>query len=130
MQNPGEVSADGKWRWDGKQWMPNPAAVAMSLPPVQPGLVATPRTNPLAIVALVSAILSWVLLPVAGALVAVVAGHIARGQIRRSDETGSGMALAALVIGYVHLVVVVILAVVWVGLMGEFFFAFFGGARH
>lgn len=130
MQNPGEISADGKWRWDGKQWMPNPAAMAMSLPPVQPGLVATSRTNPLAIVALVSAILSWVLLPVAGALVAIVTGHIARGQIRRNDETGSGIALAALIIGYVHLVVAAIIGVTWLVLIFGSFFAFFSAGRH
>ena len=48
QQPPGQVSPDGKWRWDGRQWMPNPPV----LPPggylVQPqpgGMVVAPK-NP------------------------------------------------------------------------------------
>jgi hypothetical protein len=38
-------------------------------------------TNTMAIVSLVSGILSWFMFPVIGALVAVVAGHMARNEI-------------------------------------------------
>jgi len=39
--------------------------------------------------------------PVIGAIVAVVTGHIARGQIKRQHEQGAGMALAGLILGYI-----------------------------
>ena len=98
-------------------------------PPVLPTEYTAP-TNQVAIVALVAAISSWVVFPVFGALIAVVAGHIARGQIRRTGESGKGLALAALVIGYVHLVVVTVAAIVWVAVVGGFLVALFGGGSR
>ena len=49
-----------------------------------------------------------------GALIAIITGHMARGQIRRTGETGNGLALAGLILGYVHLLlgVVILLFVV------------------
>src|SRR5665647_2840580 len=35
-----------------------------------------------------------------GSIIAVVFGHIARSQIRRTKETGGGLAIAGLVLGY------------------------------
>jgi uncharacterized protein DUF4190 len=58
-----------------------------------PSGTAGTNTNTMAIVALV---LALVMAP-AG----VVCGHIAKRQIRRTGEQGSGLATAALVIGYV-----------------------------
>ena len=59
-----------------------------------------PRT--LAVVSLVFGILGWTLLPFLGSLVAVVCGHMARGEIRRAQGAleGDGMAVAGLVLGY------------------------------
>lgn len=59
----------------------------------------------MAIVSLVFGILAWVALPVIGALVAVVTGHIARGQIRasRGQLQGDGLALVGLVLGYISI---------------------------
>ena len=57
----------------------------------QPGMVAP--TNTLAIVAL---ILGFVL-PLGG----IIAGHVALGQIKRTGESGHGMALAGTILGYV-----------------------------
>jgi hypothetical protein len=128
MQNPGDVSADGKWRWDGRQWMPSGAALPNAAP-VLP-LEYTKPTNQLAIVSLVASILSWVLFPVAGALVGVVTGHMARGQIRQSGESDAGLALAGLIIGYAHLVAVVVGGVVWVLFIGGFLAALFGSGHH
>lgn len=77
-------------------------------------------TNTLAIVSLVFGILTWVVLPVIGALVAIVCGHLARSEIRRApiglQEEGNGMALAGLILGYLHIVLVplVVLAIVGV----------------
>jgi hypothetical protein len=36
-------------------------------------------------------------------LVAVVCGHVARGQIRRTGEAGDGVAIAGLILGYLGL---------------------------
>ncbi len=60
------------------------------------------QTSTLAVVSLVSGILGWILLPWIGSLVAIVTGHLARGEIRRAPGAldGDGMAVAGLVLGY------------------------------
>jgi hypothetical protein len=64
-------------------------------------------TNTLAIVSLVFGILAWCVLPFVGAIVAIICGHIARGEIRRASTDagieGDGLAIAGLVLGYVQL---------------------------
>jgi hypothetical protein len=80
------------------------------------------RTNTLAIVSLVSGILCWIALPFLGALVAVICGHSARGEIRRAPPgtvEGGGMALCGLLLGWVHLLIFIITTFV--------IFAFLGG---
>jgi hypothetical protein len=62
-----------------------------------------------------------VLVPVAGAFVAIVTGHLARGQIRQTGEAGAGLALAGLILGYVHLalaIVVFLIVVIVVAIAG------------
>lgn len=90
----------------------------------QPAYRPAARTSSLAVVSLVFGILTWFLLPFIGALVAVVCGHLARSEIRRAPidapQDGDGMAVAGLVLGYVHLllcvaVVLVILGVLFMG---------------
>ena len=82
--------------------------------PVPPGgggptpLYAARPTNTLAIVSLVAGVACWVVAPFVGAIVAVVTGHMARSQIRRTGEGGEGMALAGLILGYIHLALVVL----------------------
>jgi len=66
-------------------------------------------TNTLAVVSLVLGIASYVVLPLVGAVAAIITGHMARGQISRTGEGGSGMALAGLILGYLHLVLAAIL---------------------
>jgi hypothetical protein len=58
-----------------------------------------------ATVSLIFGILAWVLLPVIGAIIAVIAGHMARREISASNGRlgGSGMATAGLILGYVHI---------------------------
>ena len=79
------------------------------------------QTSTLAVVSLVFGILGWTLLPFIGSLVAVVCGHMARGEIKRSNGTleGDGLAIAGLVLGWIN-VVLCVLAVAAVVL-------FFGG---
>lgn len=85
------------------------------------------RTSSTAVVSLVFGVLTWVMLPLIGALVAIICGHIARGEIRRAAPgtlDGDGMAIAGLVLGYVHLAFLMLaLMVVFFILGGVAFFA-------
>ena len=94
-------------------------------PPAYPGPLAgaaSRPTNQMAIVSLVAAIASFVMLPVIGAVVAVITGHLARSQIRRTGEDGNGLAVAGLILGYIHLALGVIallfILVVFFGILG------------
>jgi hypothetical protein len=64
------------------------------------------QTSSLAIVSMVSGIVCWFILPLLGAIVAVITGHMAKREIRDSGGllTGDGMATAGLALGYLHLV--------------------------
>ncbi|HEY5985210.1 MAG TPA: DUF1707 and DUF4190 domain-containing protein [Streptosporangiaceae bacterium] len=75
--------------------------------------VAVPRTNSLAVASFVCGIAEFFTLGLT-AIPAVVLGHMARNQIRRSGEEGAGLALAGLLLGWaaVALGVLLILAVV------------------
>jgi len=79
------------------------------------------QTNSLAVVSLVCGILGWTVLPFIGSVVAIICGHMARGEIRRSQgmQEGDGMAVAGLVMGYL-VIAFSVLAVIAVVL-------FFGG---
>jgi hypothetical protein len=94
----------------------------------------TNRTSTLAVISLVAGILGWTLLPFLGSLGAIITGHMARSEIRRSAGTvdGNGLAIAGLVLGWGSVVVTVIgilLAVMffggiaallaWLGLSGQ-----------
>ncbi len=77
-------------------------------------------TSALAIVSLVSGILGFTLLPLLGSIVAIVTGHLARGEIRRAQGgmEGDGLAVAGLVLGYVMLalgLIAIFLAMVFFG---------------
>lgn len=68
-------------------------------------------TNSLAVVSLIFGIACWFVLPLVGAIVAIVCGHMARGEIRRAEPgtvEGDGLAIAGLVLGYVHLALAVL----------------------
>jgi hypothetical protein len=73
----------------------------------EPGRYPPPAqgTNGLAIASLAVGIL-W--LSGVGSILAVIFGHIALGQIRRTGERGRGLAIAGLVVGYVGIVTVVL----------------------
>ena len=75
------------------------------------GAVSAQRPiNSLAIVSLVAGIAGYVIPhPFIAGLVAIVTGHMARRQIRQTGESGSGLALAGLILGYVHLVLSILL---------------------
>ena len=69
------------------------------------GYAPPPKTNTLAMISLIAGVAQFVCFYFIGAIVAIVTGHIARSQIRRSNGTqgGAGMALAGIILGYVGL---------------------------
>lgn len=72
-------------------------------PQLTPPMLA--QTSTLALISLIAGILSWMLAPFIGALVAVITGHMAKNEIRSSGGrlTGEGLATAGLVLGYIQL---------------------------
>ena len=114
-----QVSADGKWYWDGSKWAPVTAPVPMqpAYPPAYPYPYAPQRTNSMAIASLVSGILAWLLCPFLAGVLAVIFGHVARGQIKQSGEAGGGMAIAGLILGYANVGVTVLGFVAWIVLV-------------
>jgi uncharacterized protein DUF4190 len=123
-----QISGDGKWWWDGARWVPMPAGEMVARPPgaqpIQPAVaapVAGARTNSLAVASLVAGILAWVVCPFIGAILAIVFGHMARSQIKRTGEAGGGMAMAGLILGYVHIGVAVLVVILWIVGFATFF---------
>lgn len=72
----------------------------------------TAETSRLAIASLAAGIATWLIIPLIGAIAAVVTGHLARKRIRQDPEhlSGSGLAIAGLVLGYTHLGLVLLIA--------------------
>ncbi len=112
------MSDDGRWWWSGSQWVPfdslatsQPAGLAVSGTPVAP-------TNSLAIASAIVGALSWFVCPFIGAISAVVMGHVAKGEIRRTQEGGWGWATAGQVLGYVHLAVYGLVLVIFFSVCG------------
>ncbi len=75
-------------------------------------MMSTPvkTTSTLAVVSLVAGILGWTLLPLIGSLGAIITGHMARGEIRRSAGAinGDGFAIAGLVLGWGSVIVSIV----------------------
>ncbi|MEW5835893.1 MAG: DUF4190 domain-containing protein [Pseudomonadota bacterium] len=82
---------------------------------------SAPRsTCTLAVVSLCFGIAAWTMLPLIGAIVAVICGHLARREIRQTVSEplgGDGFAVTGLVLGYVQLALSV---------LAVFAMAFFG----
>ena len=84
---------------------------------------AAAPTNNLAVVSFVAGIASFFahVIPFVGgatvAIVAIVTGFIARGQIKRTGEQGMWMANAGIVIGFIHIAIVVFLVLLVVFLI-------------
>ncbi|HEY9253744.1 MAG TPA: DUF4190 domain-containing protein [Stenotrophomonas sp.] len=73
------------------------------------------RTQPLAIVSLVSGIFGCLILPILGSVVAIVTGHLARARIARDGSDGSGLAVAGLSLGWLSLAFWLLSALLLVG---------------
>jgi len=92
-------------RWCGRDLTAEPT------PAPAPSQIGS-RTSGLAILSLIAGITAWTILPIIGALIAVITGHSAKGQIRRSTGrlTGDGLATAGQVLGYLQIILVAGLA--------------------
>ncbi len=84
-------------------------------------------TNSLAVAALVCGVAEFFTVGLT-AIPAVILGHMARGQIRRTGEQGSGLALAGLILGWVAIILFVL--VVALGTVAAVTMTHSGGAPH
>ena len=93
-----------------------------------PGPMA-PSTSGWAIASLILSIASYVGLPLIGAILGVIFGHMALNEIKRSEGQlqGRGLAIGGLVLGYAHFVVaicvVATVAAIFLGLLAGFGFS-------
>jgi len=74
-----------------------------------------------AIISLAFGVVCWVGIPFVGALVAVICGHTARAEIRRAPPgsiDGEGLAIAGMILGYAHLVLIAFLVILVFGFLG------------
>lgn len=74
-----------------------------------PGPAAS-RTSSMAVISLICGIAAWLGIFGLGGLLAVIFGHMAKGEIRKSGGTvtGDGMATAGLILGYANIALAVI----------------------
>jgi hypothetical protein len=90
------------------------------------------QTNSLALVSLVSGALSFFahVVPLVGgftvAIVAIITGFMARGQIKRTGEQGIWMANVGIILGFVHLALGFIIVLIVVFLIFVLGVAFLG----
>ena len=107
---PPQLSPDGRWAWDGQQWLPAPAAEGAPpaewapapagpaiMTPAFTGQPSAPKHDGLAIASLV---LSLIWLMGLGSIAAVVLGHVSRNKAQQEGRPKSGVALAGLILGY------------------------------
>jgi len=95
----------------GAQLPPAGAPIPASTNPPFAGTTAVPTNSGLAIVSLLCGILFFIF---PCAVAAIIFGHISRSDIRRSGgrQTGAGMALAGLILGYVGVAIIPIILIV------------------
>ena len=78
----------------------------------QPNLAVPPasQTSTLSLVSLIVGLLAWVLLPIIGAIAAIITGHMGLNEIKQSAGrlTGQGLAVTGLVLGYAQLFLLVV----------------------
>jgi uncharacterized protein DUF1707/uncharacterized protein DUF4190 len=86
-----------------------PAAPGTAAPTTAVSPVA--KTNGLAIASLACGLAQFVFGPLA-TIPAIVFGHMARGQIKRTGEQGAGLALAGLVLGWAAVILAIVVIVV------------------
>ena len=90
-----------------------PAARATAVTPAARATAVTPvaKTNGLAIASLACGLALFVFGPLT-AIPAIVFGHVARHQIKRTGEQGAGLALAGLILGWATVILGIVMIVV------------------
>jgi hypothetical protein len=85
--------------------MENPNFQQIPPPSQFPPPMYVTQSSTLAIVSLITGILGWIGFIGIGPIIAIITGHMARNEINKSGGriTGSGMATAGLVLGYINL---------------------------
>lgn len=97
-----------------------PMQTTPGAPPIAPysyGAYPARRTNGLAVASMILSIVGFIwILPLIGSVAGAIMGHIALGQIRRTGESGRGMALAGVIVGWagVALLVIGVLFIIFV----------------
>jgi uncharacterized membrane protein YjfL (UPF0719 family) len=86
----------------------------MSEPTPYAAAPAGAKTNVLAIVSLITSIVGL-------SLIGIITGHISLGQIKRTGESGHGLALAGTILGYVGLVIGLIVGLIVILFYGTLF---------
>ena len=94
--------------------------VVTDLPAVRPAGVVNPvaKTNGLAIASLACGLGQFLFGPLA-TIPAIVFGHMARSQIKRTGEQGAGLALAGLLLGWAAVILGALLIVVVLAVAGS-----------
>jgi hypothetical protein len=102
---------------DAPKWPDAEVPASHPLDTYAPGIPA--RDSPMAVASLATGILCWFVLPLIGAVVAVVTGVSARREIRASRGTlgGWNMATIGLWSGVIHLVLIGLLVLFVLGLV-------------
>lgn len=90
-------------------------------PPFESGTPAPNST--LSLTSLIMGILGWFFIPVVGAIIAVITGHLAKKEIKESDGAlgGDTMATIGLVLGYSHLALILCICLLAIILVPAFF---------
>ncbi len=87
--------------------------------------IPAPRqTSTYAVISLIAGILGWTLLPFLGSIGAIIFGHLARAEIRRSGGQldGDGLAVGGLILGWISVGLAILSAIAVL-----VFILFFGG---
>ena len=94
-----------------------PVTRAMVVAPVAPVASVAPvaKVNALAIASLACGVAQLAFGPLA-TIPAIVLGHVARHQIKRSGEQGAGLALAGLILGWAAVILGILILVLGVAL--------------
>ena len=117
----------------GQQNAPSTVVPAGGAPPSTSIDVGGRRTNSLAVISLVTAIVAPFghVIGVGGItliIISLITGHMARSQIKRTGEDGAILALIGLIISYVHLALSALVLIFFFGLFVAFITAIFHAA--
>jgi hypothetical protein len=130
---PGNLPPSPATQVVGQQSAPSTLVPAGGAPPSTSIDVGGRKTNSLAVISLVTAIVAPFghAIGVGGItliIISLITGHMARSQIKRTGEDGAILALIGLIISYVHLALSALVLIFFFGLVVALFTAIFHAA--